>query len=55
MEPGNSIVNITHINDPGFLDGGSGKKDPTIYLYFDNKPNLRKSKNWVESNHLDVK
>ena len=31
------------------------KEGPTIYLYFDNKKNSRKAKNWVESNHPDVR
>ncbi|CAG8496432.1 11270_t:CDS:2, partial [Paraglomus occultum] len=31
------------------------KERPIIYLYFDNKKNSRKAKNWVESNHPDVR
>ncbi|CAG8568974.1 19679_t:CDS:2 [Gigaspora margarita] len=31
------------------------KEGPTIYFYFDNKANLTKAKNWMESNHPDVK
>ncbi|CAG8568996.1 19680_t:CDS:2 [Gigaspora margarita] len=31
------------------------KEVPTIYFYFDNKANLIKAKNWMESNHPGVK
>ncbi|CAG8573142.1 7830_t:CDS:2 [Ambispora gerdemannii] len=33
----------------------SRKEGPTIHLYFDNKTHSKKAKNWMESNHPDVK
>ncbi|CAG8571251.1 4560_t:CDS:2 [Diversispora eburnea] len=31
-----------------------GKGGPIIYLYFDNKPNLRKAENWIKTNYPSI-